>query len=265
MTIEAPGARLKRMRLEKGLSLEDAHKGTKIHLNVLRSIEEGNLINLDPVYLKGFLKIYCKFLGVNVPEFISDYKPLQQKTQPDPKIKEEKLKPSPEKSGNLKPRLNLNIFPILIAIIVFVVLSANIKKIFDKEGQKKNSSNLKLISPEKEKLRAVKPAQKTTKSVQKDTLVQKSQIPASTVIRLGIRARDDCFINLKADGKVVFQGILKKGRFESWQAKDKIELSLGNAGVVDLEVNGKLISNLGKKGQTVRDILITKEGLSVGR
>lgn len=260
MAVETPGVRLKKIRLEKGLSLEEAHKRTKIHLNILKAIEEDNLVNLNPTYLKGFLKIYCKFLGVDVSEFISGYKLPEQKTQLDSKIKEEKLKPSAKRMVNLMPRINLKVFFLFIAIIAGIILVMNIKKIFAKR-----SLNLRSISSAKKDTKELKPGQKAAKSVSKDTPLQKSQIPASAVIRLGIRARDNCFVSLKADGKSVFQGILKKGRFESWQAKDKIELSLGNAGVVDLEVNGKLISNLGKKGQALRNILINKEGLSVGR
>ena len=64
---------------------------------------------------------------------------------------------------------------------------------------------------------------------------------------------------------MVFQNILKKGRYESWQADQKIEFSLGNAGVVDLEVNGKLVSNLGRRGQVIKNIVITREGLTIPR
>ena len=78
--MESKGARLKSIRLAKGISIEDASKKTKIHLNILKSIEEGSIGNLNPVYLKGFLKIYCKFLGVDPREFIPDYKePHEQK------------------------------------------------------------------------------------------------------------------------------------------------------------------------------------------
>jgi hypothetical protein len=84
-------------------------------------------------------------------------------------------------------------------------------------------------------------------------------------IRISINAIDDCWIQLKVDGKTVFQNILKKGRFESWQAKEKIELSLGSAGAVQLEVNGKLIPPLGRRGQVLKNIVITKDGLKVGK
>jgi len=85
------------------------------------------------------------------------------------------------------------------------------------------------------------------------------------IISLDIRAKENCFIQVKSDGRVIFQNILKKGRSESWQAKDKIELSLGNAGAVELEVNGKRISGMGRRGQAIKNILITKEGLNIKR
>ncbi|MCX7661156.1 MAG: DUF4115 domain-containing protein, partial [Candidatus Omnitrophica bacterium] len=78
-------------------------------------------------------------------------------------------------------------------------------------------------------------------------------------IRLGIRAEEDCWLELKVDGQIVFRGILKKGKYESWQAKEKIEFSLGNAGAVKLELNGELLPSLGKKGQSLKDVLISKE------
>jgi hypothetical protein len=85
-------------------------------------------------------------------------------------------------------------------------------------------------------------------------------------IRLVIQAKENCWVRLTADGRVIFQNILRKGRSETWQAKDKIELSLGNAGVVVLEVNGKVMPSLGRKGQTIKNIVITaKEGLKVLR
>ena len=84
-------------------------------------------------------------------------------------------------------------------------------------------------------------------------------------VRIGLHALDDCWVQARLDGKIIFQNILKKGRFENWSAKDKVELSLGSAGSVRLEVNGKLIPSLGRKGQVLKDIVITKDGLKVGK
>ena len=69
MNIETAGARLKKIRQERGLSLEDVQKKTKIHLNVLRAIEGDSISDLSPIYLKGFIKIYCSYLGLDVKDF----------------------------------------------------------------------------------------------------------------------------------------------------------------------------------------------------
>jgi hypothetical protein len=65
------------------------------------------------------------------------------------------------------------------------------------------------------------------------------------------------------DGRVLFQGTLKKGRTVSWQAKDRIELTLGNAGMVELEVNGRHFANLGRRSQAVRLSITRKDGLRI--
>ena len=47
MNIETAGARLKKIRQERGLSLEEIQKKTKIHPNVLRAIEGDSLTDLS--------------------------------------------------------------------------------------------------------------------------------------------------------------------------------------------------------------------------
>ena len=80
---------------------------------------------------------------------------------------------------------------------------------------------------------------------------------------LGLFARDKSWISVKVDGKVVFHGVLARGRSETWSAKEKIELSLGDAGAVELQVNDQRFSNLGRRGQPLKNIIINKEGLKI--
>ena len=257
MNAESGGVRLKKIRLEKGLTLEEVQKKTKIHLIVLKAIEGDGLTNLNPVYLKGFLKIYCKFLGIEPKDYIPDYKETQEITQII--TKEEVPTKLREPISILKSAsLRLNSFRlskkikktfVFILAIIFVWLGLfNLGKFISKKQQvSKRQAPAKVAQKPKDLQRAI--ARKETVSV----------------IRLGIRTRENCWISLKVDGRVVFQRVLEKGRFESWQAKEKMELSLGNGGVVELEVNGQLFSNLGRRGQALKNIVITKEGLTIPR
>ena len=76
-----------------------------------------------------------------------------------------------------------------------------------------------------------------------------------------IKARKDTWLQLKSDGKVVFQHILGGGKEESWEAKDNFELWVGDAESLTLSLNGKPLGSLGRGVK--RDILINRQGLQL--
>src|SRR3989338_956150 len=70
------GLILKQAREAKGIPLQMVHEATKIPLDALKAIEEGYKIRtLSDFYYKGFLKIYARYLGVNINEVLDDYHP----------------------------------------------------------------------------------------------------------------------------------------------------------------------------------------------
>lgn len=241
--MESRGQRLRKLREAKGLSLEEAHQKTKIHIRVLRALEEDILSGLNPIYVKGLLKIYCSFLGVDPKDFIEDYpraRPTKievgsletQKPVPPDKLQ---IKLAVIKKG-LKLKPLIFIISLMILAIIAFALGKNISV--------RRAAQIK------------KPPSAAPISKPKIITQTKTTLPS-----LGIRAKEDCWLEVKVDGKTVFKNILKKGRFEAWTANQKIEFSLGNAGGVDVEVSGKLISPLGRRGQQIKNIVITKEGM----
>ena len=257
---ESTGSRLKKLRLERGISLEEVQKKTRIHLNILKAIEEDNLVSLDPVYIKGFLKIYCKFLNVDPREFIVDYK--------EPKVlsKYKEERETPPKTGGLfkngafrlgSDGVSKKIKGIFWILVVLVFIWGLFKL-----GQGLTG---KVHFPAHKRMNVSAGVASSLRRQEKLETVKTQEIPLLKNIRLGILSREDCLIQLKCDGHTVFRSILRRGRSASWQAKEKMELSLGNARVVELEVNGKRITGLGKRGKPLRNIVITREGLSVGK
>ncbi|MBM3246821.1 MAG: DUF4115 domain-containing protein, partial [Candidatus Omnitrophica bacterium] len=253
--MESSGARLKKIRLEKGLSLEEAHKKTKIHLNILKAIEEDNFIGLNPIYIKGFLKIYCRFLGVDAKDYIAGY----QEPQGTAKIMKEfssAPKQGPPFFQAVLEKLSflrrINIKAILVIIVVLFLFLGLFKLGRIIASKRIRRVRVPAVKIEKAKTVAVKeqhaePAQPKVKTA------------ALAQIVLSLRAKEDCWVHLAVDGKVVFHSILRRGKFETWQAKDKMELSLGNAGVIELELNGKIIPPLGRRGQVLKNIVINKK------
>lgn len=261
--MEGAGERLKKLRLEKGLSLEEVQKKTKVHLNILKAIEGDTITNLNPIYLKGFLKIYCKFLSADPKDYISDYKETQN--QPANIVSTNKKDKGQKKSGPLRetaikigsfrpPRKLKTAVSLILAVIILSVGLFNLGK-FISAGRSRNNLMQGHLSA-----KAVMPAPNKRKTAQAAT-----QKAAVTEITLVMSAREKCYAVVKVDGRVVFQRTLERGRSDSWKAKEKIEITLGNAGAVELIVNGQRFDKIGKKGQPRKNIVITKEGLSFGR
>lgn len=266
--MEFQGARLKKIRQEKGISLEDVHRKTKIQLNILKAIEGESITSLSPVYLKSFLKIYCKFLGVEPQEFMKEYKEPQPKakTQVERAIRMrefpvrlnrplEIIRKASLRFRSFKPSKEaIRIFAMVLVIPFLFVILFNLGKAI--------SSRRKNFPAKAERVQAKEQAALPSKPSKPKT---PASLSAVSSIKLGIRAKENCWVQVRADGVVVFQRVLEKGRLETWVAKDKFELSLGNAGGVELEINGELFSNLGRRGQVLKSIVITKEGLKTGK
>ena len=66
-----------------------------------------------------------------------------------------------------------------------------------------------------------------------------------------MRLTDHCWAEVQVDGKTVFEGMLEKGKTEHWKGKETVILRAGNAGAVELTVNGKNLGKLGNKGEVV--------------
>ncbi|MDD5196183.1 MAG: RodZ domain-containing protein [Candidatus Omnitrophota bacterium] len=258
MNREPLGVRLKKIRQEKGLSLEEVRKKTKIHLNILKAIEGDSLTNLSPVYLKGFLKIYCNFLGLDPKECNPDRQEASpvSSTVVSPQEEKKTLKPPAflenatlkwDSLGSHKRIKNIIILALVVIVLGVVFFKAG-KFIFTKPQTKP-------------KIRVQAP-------VANLKVAEKIKVPRkiSGGVSLVISAKENCLILVKVDGRVVMHRVLEKGRSDSWKAKEKIELSLGNAAAVDLIVNGQRFTKLGRRGQQLKNIVITeKDGLRIPR
>ncbi|MCX5669205.1 MAG: DUF4115 domain-containing protein [Candidatus Omnitrophica bacterium] len=259
MNIETAGSRLKKIRQERGLGLEDVQKKTKVHLNVLRAIEGDSISNLSPIYLKGFIKIYCSYLGLEAKDFIG---PSEQRQIPALNAtvgrpigtrmekKASFIKDASIKLSTITPLINLKKIIIFAAIVVmFIFLGINLIR-FIYARPKSRLERVKISMPA---------------SAPKVHAGQTKINNLTGGFTLGIFARGKSWISVKVDGKVLFHGVLARGRTETWQAREKVELSLGDAGAVELQVNDQRFTNLGRHGQSLKNIVINKEGLKISR
>ena len=71
------GEYLRAERQARGISLEQIFADTRISMEMLRAIENGNVEQLPaPIFIKGFLKAYAEKIGLDPEEVIVEYQNL---------------------------------------------------------------------------------------------------------------------------------------------------------------------------------------------
>lgn len=286
---------LKEARKNKGVSLEEAYKATKVHPNILRSLEDGAVLQLSEVYIKGYIKIYARYLDISDAE-------LGQYLRPAPSSKEKKekkivgelfLKTARDKIKNSAGPASVwrfialvrFHFPLLrqLSLIALIIIGIVFIGRFVSHGRKgtvptkaqqtqqarkavTQAKSVKQVTSEKQTKseKPTKPAQEAAAT--KENVKQPPAPVVPDTLRLTMFAEADTWVQVKQDGRVVFRGTLKKLSSETWQANEGFELRINDAGAVKLELNGKILSPLGRKGQPLSKVMITKkEGLRVSR
>lgn len=280
---------LKQARLAKGLSLESIHAATKIPMDILRAIEEGYTVRtLTTFYYRGFVKIYAKYLNIDLATVLDDK--VDKPTESSKPIRLTLSRPMHFR-GN--PAITRRIVQAAFILFVFFLLTKSC--IFLK--QKLKSSKDKGIIPlsEIQKVRAKQQeatqtaSQKMAEHVEKMEREVKSEVMAKmkveeTVptqatggsvpaekqgprptknITLTVKASRNSWLRVLADNEVIFQGTLTKGGVETWVARDNLEISGKNLNLLEFEFNGKFIGPLGKENRQVKKVAFTKDGLSI--
>lgn len=79
---------------------------------------------------------------------------------------------------------------------------------------------------------------------------------------LNLSATETTWLSITSEGKNIFSGILQPSQTKTLQASDVAKMKVGNAGGLDVRLNGKPIGPIGPRGQ-VREVLFTPENFHI--
>jgi len=83
--------------------------------------------------------------------------------------------------------------------------------------------------------------------------------------RIAIRALADCWIQVRAaDQSIVFSRVLKSGEIYNVPARGGLSLRTGNAGALEIDVDGKAAPSIGGVGALRRDVALDPSELTAG-
>lgn len=191
------------------------------------------------VYVKGFLKNYARFLGLNANSLISAYEariPISVSEKEEEDKSGEKLTDIERPGGGGIYKIALGIAALALAVYLILPLVSG--------------------TGDKMMLREKAPGGTVAedKSSQYNAAPNKDQNvpPASMGVNLVLNVTENrSWIYVEVDGKEAFTGFVASGQVKEFKGDEKIMLKLGNAGVVQVEVNGQKMGVLGSFGQVV--------------
>lgn len=236
------GAILRAKREERGLSLKDVELALSIRIKYLEALEEERFdVIPGEVYVKGFLRNYATYLDLNAEEIVQLFKNIQH---PQAVIKPEPVEGEEPSEGKCAKGPGI----IVLVTIGLMIIAAGYY-IYSSSNPPDISKNPSL--PMLPSTPVPAPQSPPTADVPSPENVVKQVYQG---IKVSAKVKDECWIQVFADGKEVFEGVLQAGDVKTWEAKNKIAITLGNAAGAELTVNDKAQAMLGNPGEVVEQV-----------
>ena len=284
---ETLGKYLKNHRESKKISLREVAKNTRVREPILTAIEEDQYHLLPPAtYVKGFLLAYAKYLNLDPNDVLLRYErvlkggPIAGPSTP-PSRPEQETPPTRPSKPKQKVLWNTKQTWVVVGVIVasFIVLyffspfSSKPpvepfpgKRFPEKPVVEKKPS----VAPSPPVIASPPTPEKKPVVQEKKPLSPSPPVAATTSaqekkpISLQLKAIEETWLSLQADDQSGKEMILKPGEGILVQASDRILMKLGNAGGLDLVLNGKPLGKSGRSGE-VLTLIVTSQGVEVKR
>lgn len=251
------GEKLRRAREAKGLSLEQAEEETKIIRSYLQALEDEEFERLPaPVYVKGFLRNYASYLGLDPQEILSLYSAstVPTPTTPTMTMLDEPLVPSFQLPWRT---LALTLLVVALAIVGWWGYRRYSGEGLFSRGWPfaRATATPTAFPPTPTPLPPTATATPLPTPTYTPTATATSTpvpTPALAGLELSIEiVGQRSWLLVQADDERVFMGILEPGAKYTWTARERIILRSGWAGAVQVTLNGQPLGLLGGPGEVV--------------
>jgi cytoskeleton protein RodZ len=280
--VESFGAKLKREREKKGITLDDISLSTKIGTRLLRALEDEHFEQLPGgIFNKGFVRAYARHLGMDEDQTVADYLAASGDVPPaknlEPQIAEALEARAEEQPGGVA-QIPWGYLAIALSLVAlgFAVWGFN-----SREKERESREAAVQAGP------AVTPAQASTtvavpsspppvsdasRTATEDnakaasvpppatTSMSPTAPPAAGEFVVLIKAHDESWISMKVDGNPASEATLVAETEKSLLAKDSITIRAGNVGALDFYFNGKKLPSQGEDGEA-KNLSFGPEGL----
>ena len=237
------GSLIAKARKDAGLSLEDLAAKTNIRISVLSEIEKDNFSHCGgETYARGHVRNIASILKADQKEFIRLYEEEQGgevRSMKDLLVENSVMRlPAEARKVSWKVLVMISVVSLFAVGIAQVVIS-NLNTNEVVSGSPSASA-----SPTADETAAESPSAEPS---------AESTFSTGTGVEVvidAVRAKSWLFVSDDA-GRVLFSGQILRGSAKTFSSDSQLNLKVGNAGGVDLKVNGKKVPSIGVDGEVV--------------
>jgi cytoskeletal protein RodZ len=235
------GDSLREARIRKGLNLKEAEDATKIRSKYLQALEDDDFeVIPGPTFVKGFLRTYAEFLGLEADLLIDEYR---SRFEPNQEVHYQPRKPIRDRDR--RPRRQSNL--VLVGVIAVALLAllywagwgrGDSSTTLPPEAVESDNSTTSLVESV-ETTATASPDQGTTDTTGEASTTT-TAAPGILVVEV-TAARGRCWLLFKeqsAEGKVVYSGTLEEGDTMKVESSDSYWANIGSPTSLDLTLNG---------------------------
>jgi cytoskeleton protein RodZ len=257
----ALGERFRAAREARGLTLSDVAEHIRIRSVYLAAIEDENWSAIGaPVYIRGFLRTYARFLGLEPEEVVAEFN--SQASAPPPPVPT--VPGAPPRTSYLAdeepPARGLS--PLiwvasLVAVVLIAVVVYNEAMLHARQSATvlpSNSSTAVASAAAGGVAADASPTENPTSTNPSPSPTSAGTLSpaplASGTANLEVRLSAPSWLRVTVDGNVSMEGTFPAGTDRQFRGKIA-RLRIGNAGGVEIIIDGKSMGTLGATGDVV--------------
>ena len=236
------GSSITQARKSAGLSIEDLSASTNIRTALLKEIESNNFANCGgETYARGHIRNIAMKLGVDPLIYIAAFEDEQMHTDRSMKelLVENSVMRQPEEARKVswKVLATISVSSLFIAGLAQIIIS--------------NTASVEIPEP----IASITATESATPSPEATEATPAEQATVSTgegveLVISATRAKSWLFVS-DATGRTLFSGQMSRGSSKTFRTDVSLNVKIGNAGGVDLTVNGKKVDSIGVDGEVV--------------
>jgi cytoskeletal protein RodZ len=237
----ALGEEFRSAREARGLSVSDVAEQIHIRSVYLAAIENEEWTSIGaPVYVRGFIRTYARFLGLDAEAAVARFNDAVPAARPSSHA-------APAAAGAQRERSGLSPWALIGTLVALVLVGY---AIYEYVTLKQPGAGTVAVQPSTAPNGSQSPA--PTAGAASPTPAPAPTSPPTPAPRhhIAVRLVQRSWLRVAVDGQTKLEGLYPAGTAKSYTGK-VAELRVGNAGGVTVSVNGAPAKPLGKAGDVV--------------